>query len=61
MTKLEIEKWADKEGRTLPRKKSNGKYGLPKSSLLDENTWEESYKSLCAWGYNKGINYPDLT
>ena len=61
MTKEQIEKWARKEGRALPRLKSSEKYGMQRSTLLDRDTWEESYQALSEWGKDKGLIYPPLT
>jgi len=58
MTKEQIEKWAREEGRTLPRLKSNRKYGFPGSSALDMPTWEESYNKMNEL-YPR-YNYPKL-
>ena len=63
MNKKELENWARENGRALPQKKSSGKWGMHRSTLLNRETFEESYSALREWAKEKlsfTLQYPEL-
>jgi len=51
----DIKKQFEKEGLCYPRLKSNKKWGLPKSSMLDRATEQESVNATLNYLEVKGI------
>lgn len=51
----DIKKQFEKDGLIYPRLKNNKKYGLPKSSLLDRTTEQESLNAVLEYLKNNGI------